>query len=331
MLFKTILLTILLVTPYTLLANKNIDVIIEHYNHAENSKIGNFSLGKKFNVVTKPDQKMSMLLSKRITDFLKTKGINNAVRSNISSTRNIIINHLDMIENYGRGEHAYRIKVTRDNIIIEYTSSMSLYWAYDAFIIGFVDKQNIITKVIKNKRFFIKEMNITSNEGKESVSDMIRISSETLTIQRIKNHIDKAATSNILTIYIELLSKKYCKLNSRSINVFNPNGSFASKDAITVEELESLNQYALSVGVTIVPVLDFSSADNEKFISFVGHKTFSVEGLRFSRAILNDLCKGTSLTQICLGRKINDKLIQLKYIDPLVDMLHKNGKRAVVL
>lgn len=318
--------------PQHLIANNELDEldeITQHYNVAESATIDKFSLVTKFNIVSMPEQPMSELLSKRIADFLKRKGLTTAVRSNIETSRNIIINYVDIIEGYGRGDNVYRLKITKNNILIEYTSSTALYWAYDALIKQFVENHSFATKIFKKNKFYFEKSYIVSNEGDESGSDVIRLTAGTLNEKRITEHINKALLSNISTVYIELLTSKGCKLRCKSIEVFNPTSNYLSSDAITIDELERLNQYAQSMGISLVPVLDLSNPENEILTQFTGHNIFSVEGLRFSRALLKEVCEGTSVMVVCLGRKVNDEMTQLKYIDPLVEMLHKNGKRAV--
>lgn len=295
------------------------------------SKVEPFALETPFNIVYMPTQPSSEVLAKRIASFLKNKGVETSTISNIQSSRNITITLVESIGGYEKGEDAYYIKITKNNVLIEYTSSSSLSWALDAFTSRYHEKQSFIQKLSKRKKTYIEGFELMTNKGEESGSSVIKLVSSDLTYNNIKGRIKGALASNNTTIYLQLLSKDGCALRLNAIELFNPSAQYSQINSLTLAQLEELHDYAMTLGVTLVPYLDFSKESNPPFEKFTGHKIYSAEGLRLSKAMVRELSSISTLSSVCLGAEVKDELIKKKYIDPLTEILHKLGKRSVAI
>lgn len=298
--------------------------------NAQNQSIANFTLTTNFNIVADINQPTSELLAKKISSYLRKKDITTSTISNITSHRNIIINHVSSIENFA-DKDAFSLYVTKDNIYIKFTSSTSSFWAYQALIAKLGSKQNIINKLSKKNKYLFYATSIASNEGEESGTDLIRFVTTSKSMAELKERINKAQSANISTLYIEILTTKGCKLKCNTIDIFNPNQSYISDGSITISQLEELNEYAKSLDITLIPIIDLSSGENNPLSTFTGHPIHTAEGLRFSKALLKEVCDGTTLDTVCIGYKIGDETIKTKYIEPLVELLHHNGKKVIAL
>lgn len=328
---KTATLLIILFFPFVLFARDKDEELLNHYTKYERAKVSDFSLATDFNVVYMPNQSLSELLSKQLVSFLKNKDVNTSVCSSVESTRNIIINYVDFIEEYGRGTDAYKLKITKNNIFIEFTSSKSLYWAYDALTSQYNLNTGISSKFIKSKSKCFKEGLFLADNGDEAGSEVVSLSTNVFSEENIKKQIDNAIITNSTTVFLELLTDAGCKIKCNTLSLFNPNEQYASKDAVSIDEFNEICEYARSVGVTLIPVLDFSSSKNDLLAEFTGHQTFTVEGLRFYRALLKEFSEKASFETICIGEQVNDELIQKKYIEPLVSIAKSYKKNVVTI
>lgn len=295
-----------------------------------NAHPANFTLDTPFNVVASQDEPQSEAFAKKISAFVRRQKLATATTSNITSRRNIIITQKEQIGQYTKEVDCYLLKVTKDNIFIQYTTSTALFWAYDAFVSKFKVKESFFQKMMKKRKCYIEAYEIISTEGEESGTDLVRLVSNPLTIDKIKERIEKSLGSNITTLFVELISVNGCALKCHTIDLFNPNASYTIPTAISVAQFEELNQFASNLGVTLIPIVELSAENNKPLTEFTGHPVHSAEGLRFSKSLLKELCDGTTVSTICIGKKQTDSLIQAKYTTPLVELLHKYGKRAVV-
>ncbi|MFI3268580.1 MAG: hypothetical protein R3Y51_07695, partial [Rikenellaceae bacterium] len=300
---KTLILITVLSLPFSLTAKDRYEELINHYTKYETAKIDDFNLSTGFNVVYMPDQSLSELLSRQVVSFLEKNKIHTSVSSTVESQRNIIINYVDLIEGYGRGTDAYKVKITKNNIFIEFTSSKALYWAYDALVKQYNHDSSIMAKLVKNKKKAFKEGLIISDKGRQARTEVVSLSDNLFSEENIKKQIDNAIVSNATTIFLELLTSEGCKIKCNTIELFNPNIEYASGDAVTIDEFNKLCEYAKDMGVTLIPVFDFSNSENNLLTEFTGHEVFTVEGLRFYRSLLKEFSENASFNTLCLGKK----------------------------
>ncbi|MFI3262433.1 MAG: hypothetical protein R3Y26_05945 [Rikenellaceae bacterium] len=326
---KLFILSFIMFVPFTLLANDEYEELLNHYMKYETAKIDDFSLASGFNIVYMPDQSLSEVFSKQISSFLEKKEISTTVGSTLEGQRNIFVNCVDLIEGYGRGEDAYKVKITKNNVFVEFTSSKSLYWAYDALVKQYNVDSSIKSRVLKSKKKAFKEGFLVNNDGVKTGSEIVNLSGNLFTEENIKNQINNAIGSNATTIFLELLTSEGCKIKCSTMELFNPNVQYASGDAMSIEEFNRICEYADEMGVTIIPVLDFSNSNNEPLTQFTGHQVFTVEGLRFGRALLKEFSEKATFSTLCLGKKVEDELIQKKYINPLISIANSYDKRVV--
>ena len=292
--------------------------------------IADFSLDTPFNVVAAVEDDEAQTLAKNIVAFLKSHGNNNAVRTNSLDKRNIILSKANDLEDVSGSEDIYSMRVTKNSIILNFTSTTAMYWAYGAFVSHYTEKQNFFQKLMKKKKSFIKGIDVVENSGDDTAWGILDLVHRATDIASVRKDIQGCLSKNVSTVYMVFISPRGFKVESDVLKMMNPSGVLCSGGGYTYDEINEIYLYAKSKGVEIIPVFDFATEENPAFFSYTGHNVHSVEGLRFSRAFLKEFMEKTSFPSVCLGKEPEDVKVREKYINPLADVINAEGKSAVV-
>ncbi len=298
---------------------------------APSAVTAHFNLGKSFHIVASHEDKEGMQAARKIDAFLQTKGVHAEV-TNVKARRNIIVQQVQSIPTVAPEiQDAYLVEVSKNQVLVRFTSPLSAVWAYNAFVSLYGQRDNVLSKITKKNKNYLKGDRLIATQGEEGDSDVVDFTKqEGADVARAKAVIDQCKKNDILSVYLVFVSGQGWKVESDVMKLVNPFDNLCASGGFDYRSVNEIGDYAADNGVTVIPVFDFVSEDNPCFLQFTGHPVHSVEGLRFSRAFLDEFCKRTSFETVSLGRKVDDEEIRRKYVVPLVEVLEKHGRKAVL-
>lgn len=300
-------------------------------NDGVGDKQADFSLESSFNIVSSFEDKPSSALSDKVFKFLSKKGVDKAMQSQVVAGRNIVIKKVDKLDSNPQAVDAFAINVSKNRITIHFTSPLSATWAYNKFKTLYNNKENIFTKITKKDKRSIEGVAISDINGEDGVSDIIDMVVKQSDMAGAKALIEKCFKNDILTVYMVFISKDGWKVKSSSVmDLVNPKEDICKRGGYNYSDMEELNRYAKEFGIEIIPVLDFTTQDMSYFVETTGHSIHSIEGLRFTKAFIDEFCSKTSFETISLGFKTENADVIRKYIKPLVEIVEKNKITAIM-
>lgn len=222
---------------------------------------------------------------------------------------------------------AYSISVYKDYIDIKYTSTTSLRWVSDALFSLYNEKKGLLSKGITN---YIASGKVCKWKGDSAKGAIFDATVANYTVSQLITELSKLVSNNISTIYLYLITADGWKIENRTMHLVNPKEDITKGRGYRSTDLEVILEYARKEGVEIVPVVDFTTSDNALFKQFTGHEVHSVEGLRFTKAFIRELCESCNYERISLGGQIENS-VQEKYLSPLVVIVKENGKEPIIV
>ena len=296
------------------------------------SATASFNLEKSFSIVASQEDKEGLLAANKIDAFFKKKGLSHSMVTNVKSRRNIIVQQVSTIPTVSPGtQDAYLVEVSKNQVLVRFTSPLSAIWAYNALVSLYTERDNVLSKLTRKMKRHLRGERLIATQGEGVDSDVVDFTKQAgADVSRAKSVIDQCKKNDILSVYLVFVSGQGWKVESDVMKLVNPFDNICESGGFDYSAVNEIGRYGEESGVTIIPVFDFVSSDNPCFEQFTGHPVHSVEGLRFSRAFLEEFCKRTSFETISLGRKIDDEEVRRKYITPLVEVLEKHGRKAVL-
>lgn len=294
--------------------------------------VAKFSLEEPFSIVSVQEDAQALSFSRRLNKFLAEKGCNVMTMSNIMAGRNIIISSVDKIPGTSQDtQDAFSVLVTKDMIEVHFTSAVAMNWAFSTLIADYDDSGNFFSKMFKKSKPHFAPLNHIGSTGDEAGSDIIDLTGRTASMPDVERKLRACLANNITTVYLVFVSGKGWIIESNILKLVNPTEPVVAAGGYTYEDINKMYIVATNLGIEIVPVLDFVSAENKVFEEFTGHPVHSTEGLRFSKSLLKEFCQKTHFTTICIGQEPTDPVVKRRFVDPLIEDATAAGRKCVVL
>lgn len=293
-------------------------------------KIANFDLDREITINGSESHHETVMFCNRIAELLRSVGCDDVKISRSKGKYNINIEKVDMIIGVDSTIHdAFCMKVYKDDIHLQYMSTKSMAWAYQALRKIIVEHQTLLQKAFNSKSLFVQASSLCETTGATGGFEIIDIVDTKMSVTAFKNYISRAALNNKFVIYMKVVSTKGVAVKSELINSVNPFIELAS-GGMSYGELNELNSFATENGIELIPMLDFVTEENEYFENYTGHKIHSTEGLRFSKAMINEFAIKTNYEVICIGGEPTNREVKEKYIDPLVELFNTYDRDVVI-
>lgn len=268
------------------------------------------------------------VIGDRIAFFLKEEGC--SVHSGGHAKENIVIRKVNGIQGVPAGKtDAYSIRVTSKTVSIDATSLKAAQWAYLSFRQLYVGDQPSTASKIFGRKAHIKgceiiDWDVNAGTTGRTTIDLTR---QSYSPEELLKAVAKEGSSGKTQIYMIFISPAGWRIQSDIFRLINPNGAIHNGTCFSYADIKKINEYAAYHGIEIVPVFDFSQERNSDFERVTGHRLYSVEGMRFVRALLKEFCENIDRDLFCLGdqRPSSHK----KYTDEMESVVRAGGKRVV--
>ncbi len=293
------------------------------------SKITDFNLKRDITIYSITNSEGSKLMCKRVAELLKKSGCEEVSIAQKPGEHTINIEQVEKIAGADKNSNdAYSLKVFKNEVNIEYTSSKSMSWAFQALRNNIVSDQKALQKIFDKSTKVIKAADICKTSGDEGSSEIIDLIKTPMSISMLQSHINKAVMNNKFVIYLKLISTEGTAIKSDFIDSANPYIKSNNK-ALSYSELNQLYKTATDNGIELIPILDISSNDNIAFEKHTGHKIHSTEGVRFTKVLTKEFAKSTNFDVVYLGNAPTDTKLKEKYFTPLAEIFKANNKSVI--
>ncbi|MFI3314633.1 MAG: hypothetical protein R3Y04_03105 [Rikenellaceae bacterium] len=293
-------------------------------------KLANFDLNREITIFSGTNSNENLTICNRVLELLRSKGIENVKVSRTRGDFNISISRADSIVGVDSNIFdAYCMKVYKNEVDIQYMSTKSMAWAYQALIKIIYEHQSFLQKIADKKSVYIQASSLCETSGSSGGFEIVDLTLNKMNLTTLKSHINSAALNNKFVIYLKLISSEGVAVKSQTMNSINPFIELAN-GGISYSELNELLAYANSNGIEIIPLLDLTTNENKYFEYYTGHKIHSTEGLRFSKTIASEFAQKTNYEVICIGGEPADQVTKTKYIDPIVELFNSLGRDVVI-
>lgn len=221
----------------------------------------------------------------KITELITKAGASVKTKGLLASK--IVVDRVRNIDGVTE-KNAFQIKVTPKKVIIHYTSDVSLS-----------DAMLKLTEMVTYGKIIGKDITDwhTSPLGNEGVIDC---SARILTATEIEGKIKAERAKQVVLILADSdnwrIETDVFKLVNPQQNIY-PDGRY-----YTQETIAAIIAKAARNKLTVVPMVELLTP-NASFERVTGHSQFSVEGMRFVRAIIEELVQHLGCKKICLGTK----------------------------
>ncbi len=294
------------------------------------ANITDFDLDREITIYSTSTTDDSKLMCNRVIDLLKNTGCSDVKISRKPGNYNIHIERVNQIFGVDSTiSDAYCMKIYKNEVKIEYLSTKSMAWAFQALRSNIVRSQNIFQKMFDLSSLKIQASSLCETSGISGSFEIIDLTKNPMNIETLQKQINTAAMNNKFIIYLKLVSSEGVAIKSEMINSVNPFIEI-SNSGMSYGQLNEIFKMATDNGIELIPLLDFVSSDNKYFEQYTGHKIHSTEGLRFSRVLASEFAMLTNFNVVCLGGEPSDIKIKEKYLDPLVEIFNVNNKDVVI-
>lgn len=295
-----------------------------------NDKLADFDLDRTITIFSSSSQSENAMFCSRVAELLKNVGSQDVKIARSHGASNINIEKVSMIVGVDRTiTDAYCIKVYKNRVDIQYMSTKSMAWAYQALRKIIANKQSFLQKMFGQRSLYIQASSLCETSGATGTFEVVDVTENHMNVEALKKHISSVAMNNKFIIYLKLVSTEGVSIMSELISSVNPFIELAN-GGLTYVQLNELHDYANRNGIELIPLLDLVSEDNTYFENYTGHKLHSTEGLRFSKGLINEFALKTKYEVICLGGEPANGKIKEKYIDPLVEVFNTYGRDVVI-
>lgn len=181
---------------------------------------------------------------------------------------------------------ALQIKVSTNAVNIYYTNEQSKKLAL-----------TYLKSLITDSK--IAGVDITDWRGNaKSSKEMVDAATEFLTTAQIESKIKALRAREVMVSFADAQN---WRLESDAFKLINPNASiYPDNNHYTTDQIVQLYRKLEKNRIIIVPVIELITP-NQRFEQITGHTQFSVEGMRFVRAIIEEYAEKLQCKKICLG------------------------------
>lgn len=199
----------------------------------------------------------------------------------------IVLEKVRGIDNINES-NAYKIKVTAKKITIYYTSESALERAITKFA-------SLLTP-----RKLIAAGEIVDWNKSKIKKGVIDVSKKMMSISEIESSLKHNKEREI---FLQLVDEDNWRLESPAFDIINPGVKIYPSDGYyKPEQIATLLSKVNNSRFTLIPTLDLITP-NKVFERATGHSQFSVEGMRFIRAIIEEFAEQSGCKKICVGTK----------------------------
>lgn len=247
----------------------------------------------------------------KITNLLDTKSVRYTTSNNYKITKQkIVLSRVSKIEGVEQS-NAYYIKISPKKVLIQYTTQMSL----DKAIEFFADLVNDNEKLLPGQSIY----DWGESKVKKGVIDASTTYLSTEKIDQIMRYHKK---SNVMLCVV--MGDNW-RMESTVFEVIDPQAQvYTPSEYYTFGQMAQLVQkYS-----RLIPMLDLMSPCGV-FERATGHSQFSVEGMRFVRAIIEEFVTKTGVKRFCVG--VRPKAVDLRYMDFLEGVARNLGVEMMVI
>ena len=234
----------------------------------------------------------------------------------------VIIRKVQRIDD-AQGGDALRIVVAMNKITVDYTSEQSLKRSVEIL------KSLIETR---GERNFINGANIVDWDGIQSErgEGPIDAVSKLLGPATLENQIKRSpGVRRHEPVYIRFIDKNNWRVETKSFDVINPKVKIYPSDGYyTHQQIRSVLETANRDRIELIPMVELL-VENKRFEEVTGHSIFSVEGMRFVRAIIEEYAKEWKCKKICVGK--SSAGVDPRYLEFIRAAVARAGMECVIL
>lgn len=215
------------------------------------------------------------------------------------------------------GNDAWRMDVRPRLITVSFTTEHSLQHAVEAL-------QNSLTRDAVSGKYYIQG-GLTTDWGTRTTASDREATADAATNLRPVSDLEAAVKrlgGKSKEVYLILVNSDSWRMESPSLELAGPAQQLYPKDGhYSVRQLKLLADAARRSRVEIIPTLELF-AENRPLMTAFGHSIFSVEGMRFVRAAIEDCVEILKPAKICLGQlSPQADMRYLEFISDLASML----------
>lgn len=247
----------------------------------------------------------------KITDILDAKGVRYITSQNSKITKQkILLSRVAKIEGVEQG-NAYHIKVTPKKVLIQYTTQMSL----DKAVEYFADLMAENDKILPGQ--------VVYDWGESKVKrGVIDAASTYLSAEEVAEILRYHKKSNVMLCVVK---GDNWRLESEVFGVIDPQAQvYPQGEHYTFSMVAELVQKHSR----LIPMIDLLGR-SEVFERVTGHSQFSVEGMRFVRAIVEEFVAKTGGKRLCIG--VRPKSPDMRYMDFLNELAKRLEIEMVIV
>lgn len=215
------------------------------------------------------------------------------------------------------GNDAWRMEVRPRLVTVSFTTENSLRHALEA-LKGAIERD-------ADGKYYIQG-GVTTDWGARTAANDREATADAATSLRPVSDLEAAVKrlgGKSGEVYLILVNSDSWRMESPSLELAGPaKGLYPTDGYYTVRQLKLLADAARRSRVEIIPTLELF-AENRPLLAAFGHSVFSVEGMRFVRAAIEDCVEILKPTKICLGRLSEQADMRyLEFISDLASMLN---------
>ncbi len=216
------------------------------------------------------------------------------------------------------GNDAWRMEVGTRQITVSFTTENSLKHAVEAV-------KNAVRRGETDGKFYIQG-GVTIDWGTRTAARDHDATADAATSLRPVSDLEAAVKrlgGKSREVYLILVNSDSWRMESPSLAMAGSTQRLYPTDGYySIRQLRLLADAARKSQVEIIPTLELF-AENKPLVAAFGHSIFSVEGMRFVRAAIEDCVEILRPNKICLGRLSNEADMRyLEFISDLAAMLN---------
>ena len=275
-----------------------------------------FGLSRKVAVTGKKSDPMSVIA---LSDMLREKGA--AITSGLGQKGRVVLRKVGHIDT-APGRDALRITVTPKRVNIDYTTQASLERAIE--ILGAMIGE-------RNGKYVIEGVDITDwDAGAARNEGIIDASTRMQPVATLQNQIKHSgAAKRHEEVYVRFVDSGHWRAGNKTFELINPGAKIYPADGhYSGGQVHELLSFARRERIDLVPVVELL-APNRPFEEFTGHSLFSVEGMRFVRALLEEYAEEWKCKKICLGARSPEA--DDRYLEFILEIAGRAGMECIIL
>lgn len=222
------------------------------------------------------------------------------------------------------GNDAWRMEVGTRLVTVSFTTENSLRYAVEAL-------KNAVERDESDGKYYIQG-GTTTDWGARTTARDREATADAATSLRPVSDLEAAVKrlgGKSKEVYLILVNSDSWRMESPSLELAGPAKRLYPTDGYySVRQLRLLADAARKSQVEIIPTLELF-AENRPLVSAFGHSIFSVEGMRFVRAAIEDCVEILKPNKICLGRL--SKQADMRYLEFISDLASMLDVELVII